>query len=404
MFTDKLIHDIVTAAAEAKIDAPPLLALVEVETGGVTFEADGRTPALRYEPHVCFTEASRVSKQVLARFVAAGLASPGWNVRADSQIQRTSAQRLALLSKARAIDEEVALSSFSMGIGQVMGENAKACGFESSVHMFEYMCDGGIAAQLQVMIEFLRHTGLIQALNARQFSKVARGWNGPRYAENQYDVRLQKATERWEKKLVAPQPAELPPEAALTEAEIRTVQQELRAKGYFEVGEPDGKWSSRTIAGISALQFNEGLPPTGHYDEATRQALANAGPREVAPERERTTPRDLKEQGSRTIEAADKLSWFGRATKWICGALGIGGVGEQTGLLDQAQEFEGKVSQVRELWNSFHGLLQPLLTPQMMVLCVGGLVVGIAVHKIAGRIAAYRTEDHRNGVHAGPGA
>jgi hypothetical protein len=181
------------------------------------------------------------------------------------------------------------------------------------------------------------------------------------------------------------------------------VQQELRAKGYYEVGEPDGKWDSRTVAAISALQHNEGLPATGHYDEETRQALANAGPREVAPQRERTTARDLKEQGSRTIVAADKLSWFGRATKWICGALGLGAGSEQLGLLDQAEALEGKVGQIREIWNSAHGLLQPLLSPQVMLLCILGLVVGVAVHKLAGEIARYRTEDHQTGAHAGPG-
>ena len=60
MIPDEVARAVIDAAKRNDIDACALLALVEVETSGKTFEADGRTPAFLYERHVTRREAARI--------------------------------------------------------------------------------------------------------------------------------------------------------------------------------------------------------------------------------------------------------------------------------------------------------------------------------------------------------
>lgn len=56
---------------------------------------------------------------------------------------------------------------------------------------------------------------------------------------------------------------------------VLALQQALRAAGY-DCGTPDGDFGPKTEAAIRALQAGvAGLPMTGIFDEATREALAN---------------------------------------------------------------------------------------------------------------------------------
>jgi len=49
MFPDKVTFALIAAAKANGIEPAALCALVEVETGGKLFEADGRTPQFLYE-------------------------------------------------------------------------------------------------------------------------------------------------------------------------------------------------------------------------------------------------------------------------------------------------------------------------------------------------------------------
>lgn len=400
MFSEELIGQLSAEATAAGIEAAMLLALVEVETRGVPFEGDGRTPSLLFERHICFAQASKVSPTVLAKFVAAGLAIPKRNKNTQYKDQNTSTRRLALIAKARAIHEEVALCSASWGLSQTMGFNAQSLGLLSATNMVDLMTDGGVKAQIMVLIATIKSMKLIDLMNGHNFTRVARIWNGPDFASNQYDTKLKAAWVRWSRKLVAPAKP-LAPEAGLSEAEIETIQNQLLELGYTEIGTADGRWGTKTVGAISAFQEFENIPRTGHYDELTRETLATASPRPVDNKRATTTAEDLKEKGSRTIAAADQLSWYGKLKMWIFGGGAVGAGAEQGGFLDHAQEISGKVSMARDLWDSVHGLVQPLFTPQFLLLCIVGFALGFGVHRLAKLVAQYRTEDHNTGVHAG---
>lgn len=398
MFSQAIINAIGDAATQAKIEPAALLALVEVETSGDPFEQDGRTPRLLYERHVAWRMAAKVSKALQSAFARAGLAIPKWSKSTQYKDQGTSAKRLALIARARAIDAEVANQSASWGLGQTMGFLHAELGFASACDMVEHLT-GNVAGQIECMIRELRNKHLVDALNAHQWARVARGYNGPSYAANRYDVRLADAWKRWQRKLAggAPSVPEMPA------AEVKALQAKLRALGYASVGNPDGRFGTKTIGALSQFQAHEGLPVTGKYDDATREALRIAEPIEAPRERKEATARDLAEAGSKTIKVADKGSLFA----WLKGLVGTalvgGGVSEKAGLLDTAQDAVDKASQAKGVWDSVCDLVHPVLSGPTPIL-VGLLLIvsGVAAYFIFEKVKAYRVADHNSGAHAGP--
>jgi len=399
MFSDKITRAVTATAKAHAIEPAALLALVEVETGGKCFEQYGRTPAFLYERHVAWREAKR--RGVLAAFVRAGLAIPKWDRATQYGDQRSSAQRLDLMRRAKAIDAETALRSASHGLGQIMGNLAERLGFADAADMVAHMT-GSLDGQIDCLIRELTATHLVAPLNAHEWAHVARIYNGAGFAQNRYDVRLADAHKRWCRRLISTDGRAAPPEQSLSRDEIRSIQLRLRELGFAEVGSADGVWGTRTVGAIAAFQAHEGLPVSGHYDEATRAALNVAEPRAPSRERAEASAAEVKAQGSRTLRQADNLSWWGRLKIWLgVGALG-GGAAEQGGLLGQAQDAVDKAHQVRGLYDSLHDLVAPLLgAPAVLVFGVVLIVAGIAVYLGARHIVAARLADHRSGAHAG---
>lgn len=404
MFNDTVAKAIVAAANDAGIQPAALLAIVEVETGGKTFEVDGRTPQFLYERHVAWREATKIGQGILNAFRRAGLAIPHWDRATQYKDQRSSAMRLQLIGRARAIHEEVADRSASWGLGQTMGNLAESLGFPNAVAMVEHMT-GSVSGQIDCMVRELKHTNLVKSLNAHDWTRVARVYNGPGYAANKYDAKLADAFARWSRKL--PQLSEpAPPEQSLAEDEIREIQDKLRALGFYEVGMSDGHWNTKTTGAWSAFQAHAGLRVTGHYDAESKAAFEAAEvPREVSPERAEATADDLRAMGSDTIAHADNVTWLGRVKQGLGLTVASGAGAEQMGLLDKAQNAIDKGEQAKGIWESVHGYLAPLLDrPELLIFGVAVFALGCAACYIAERIRENRTADHNSGVHAGPEA
>jgi N-acetylmuramidase len=75
----------------------------------------------------------------LNQFANAGLASPKWSKATQYKDQGKSAQRIARITHARAIDENVANRSASWGLGQTMGFLAEEPGFTDATEMVDHM-------------------------------------------------------------------------------------------------------------------------------------------------------------------------------------------------------------------------------------------------------------------------
>ncbi len=162
-------------------------AILDVESSGLGFDAQGRPKAL-YEPHVAFRNSSG---SVRERLVTSDLAYPKWGQHPypkDSYLRIRAAQ---------AIDETVALKATSWGLGQILGENFKAAGYDTPQAMVTAFCDSE-AAQLVGVINFIDSKGLAGALRSHDWVALARGYNGAGEAVHGYHTKLSAAFRKWQ--------------------------------------------------------------------------------------------------------------------------------------------------------------------------------------------------------------
>src|SRR3990167_111908 len=197
MFSDQVVKEIVATARRDQIDPASLLAVSEVESAGRPLESDNLTPRLLFERHVFYRELKKRNKDALAKAVSQGLATPKWDRSVAYRDQGTSQGRLAVLAKARAVDEECANRACSWGLGQVLGANAESLGYSSANNMVNELQAGGIVAQVESMLRFIKKNHLQPYLNLHDWASFALKYNGPGYAQNRYDVRMAAAYQKW---------------------------------------------------------------------------------------------------------------------------------------------------------------------------------------------------------------
>ena len=102
------------------------------------------------------------------------------------------------LEKAREIHKEAADASTSWGMFQVMGFNYAMCGYGSVEEMVKDMCVGE-DKQLEAFARFVKLAKLHSYLEQKDWVGFARRYNGPGYAQNQYDKKLEEAYRKFTK-------------------------------------------------------------------------------------------------------------------------------------------------------------------------------------------------------------
>jgi len=239
-------------------EAAGLWAVFEVETAGVTqgfgFRVD-RRPQILFEKHKFrqFTggQFSRSDPDLSG-------SSGGYGTVAE---QYSKLERAIDLCKQAGLGVEPALKSASWGIGQVMGFNHEAAGFKSAKAMVEAMVHDE-DAQLHAMVSFMVDAGLDRALRAQDWERFARVYNGPSFARNQYDIKLQVQYARFSS-------------GSSPDIEVRTAQAALLLL-HFSPGKIDGVIGNRTRNAVRGFQIASGLPVTGELTGDTYGALWNA--------------------------------------------------------------------------------------------------------------------------------
>lgn len=157
-------------------------AIAKVESNGNGFLPDGR-PKILFERHVFYRQ--------LAEH---GLRPGACADQSDICSTRTGgylggAQEYDRLEKAIQINKEAALESASWGAFQVMGYHWKTLGY-NSVDEFVASMDTE-SGQLDAFVRFLKKSpSIIHGLIQKDWVAVAKAYNGPAYAANQYDVKL----------------------------------------------------------------------------------------------------------------------------------------------------------------------------------------------------------------------
>jgi hypothetical protein len=121
------------------------------------------------------------------------LAYPKWG---EKPYPKGSDAVYAEIRAAYDIDAEAALLSTSWGLGQIMGSNWKTTGAESVVLMVREAMESE-GNQLKHMANFIKSAGLIDEIQNKDWAGFAKKYNGPAYAQNQYDVKLASAYERF---------------------------------------------------------------------------------------------------------------------------------------------------------------------------------------------------------------
>lgn len=263
MFSTETVSIISNLARREGLKDAALLAVAEVESGGVPYwNVEGRRlPPIRFEGHYFYRLLPPGKRE---RAVAAGLASP----RAGAvKNPRSYAGRYDLFARARAIDEDAAIESCSWGLGQVMGAHWRKLGFSNPRHLMETAAEN-VAGQVELMLRFIRANKLTRHIKALDWHAFARAYNGPAYRKNRYAAKMAAAYKRWLS-------ARNSNDRSATTSLVYEVQEKLTALGY-DTGPLDGVQGTSTTGALKQFQHDSDLVVDGLIGPMTLDALDDA--------------------------------------------------------------------------------------------------------------------------------
>lgn len=160
---------------------------------------------------------------------------------------------------------------------------------------------------------------------------------------------------------------------------VKAMQAALNRLGYF-TGAIDGQFGPRTRAAVMAFQADNHLIADGVFGALSREVLATAKPREVAPKRAMATLASLSAGGSRIASASIANAIVGTL---VGGGGALAVVDQLTGAVSQVT---GQADAIQKLFAD-HGLIG------------GGVILaaGIFIAWQSWRAGQARVEDHRTG-------
>ena len=226
-----------------------LRAVAQVESAGDGF-LDDRRPKILFERHIFHQRTSGVHS---ARHAAISSAERGGYL--------GGAREYARLAQAIKLNRKAALESTSWGKFQLMGFNHRRCG-HATVAQFVAAMVSGEPAHLTAFVRFIQTSRLADELVRRDWTAFARGYNGPAYADNQYDRKMAEAYARFAEAERATPLLQL----GDTGRDVILLQERLGLK-------PDGGFGPVTQTAVAAFQRKHGLAPDGVVGAATWRAL-----------------------------------------------------------------------------------------------------------------------------------
>jgi hypothetical protein len=179
-------NDIVSSANALGVSPAHIQTIVAVEAAGAGFF--NGLPKILFEGHI-------FSRLTNGRFNASHprLSYPRWD---KSKYPKTQEGRYAQLLDAVALDPDAAFSAASYGAFQILGSNYKVCGYGSAFDFVLAQCETE-GEQLKAFVGFVKGNKLDDELRTNNWAGFARGYNGPAYRENAYDVKLANAYQRY---------------------------------------------------------------------------------------------------------------------------------------------------------------------------------------------------------------
>jgi hypothetical protein len=191
---------LVAAAKRLEVELAAVYAVNEVESLGAGFLSNGK-PKILYERHVMHRQLSTPrhpdDDSALLQAHADQLAKlypnlvntrPGGYAGGTAEHQR--------LAQARLLDGNCADESASWGAFQIMGYHWQALGY-ASVQAFVAAMQQDENQQLEAFVRFIEaDPALHKALKGKKWAQFAKAYNGPDYARNLYDSKLERAYQR----------------------------------------------------------------------------------------------------------------------------------------------------------------------------------------------------------------
>lgn len=221
------------------VGATEIWTVMAVETSGCGYLPD-RRPQILFERHI-------FHKLTGGRFDDGDISDPtagGYGPRGAAQYDR--------LARAIAKDRSAALQSASWGLGQIMGMNFRSAGFNSVEDMTAAM-SASEDQQLLAMANFLKSTGLATPLQMHNWTAFARGYNGPNFAINRYDVKLNAEFQKFSA-------------MGVPDLSVRAAQLYLTYLG-FHPGTIDGVAGQHTLDALAQFQAKNGITPCTTIDD-----------------------------------------------------------------------------------------------------------------------------------------
>lgn len=186
-------QDITKEADRLGIDVAAVKAVVAVESNGKGFLPDGR-PKILFEGHIFYNQLKQINKREkktvydLEKLISThpDIIYPKW-----TKVHYIGkAGEYSRFEKAALIHEDSAKMATSWGMFQIMGFNYKHCGFKS-VNDFVDSMEESEHTQLIAFGKFLQDRKLDIPLELHDWEAFAKGYNGPAYAVNKYDEKLE---------------------------------------------------------------------------------------------------------------------------------------------------------------------------------------------------------------------
>lgn len=166
-------------------------------------------------------------------------------------------------------DPEPALKSASWGLFQIMGFNFELAGYPD-VRAYVNAIAASEGAQLDAFVSFvLSQPAMADHLKEKRWADFARRYNGPGYAQNQYDVKLASEFTRARHQMIE---AEIGESLALERGDTAALQSALNVVVGANLV-TDGWMGPKTRTALIQFQEREGISPTGVPDPATCERL-----------------------------------------------------------------------------------------------------------------------------------
>ncbi len=190
-------EDFREVAEELGVEVAAIKAVVEIEAGAKHegFWANGK-PIINFDLSMFrkFAARNKINLSRYQRSHAVVFAKPN-----RARYGSYQAAQQARLDAARTIDDKTAIEGTFWGMFQLGGFNWKVCG-TSSPDEFVRLMSRSERDQLELFAEFIRETGMLPLLKAKNWSAFARRFNGPSYARRGYHTRLARAYAKYKAK------------------------------------------------------------------------------------------------------------------------------------------------------------------------------------------------------------